>query len=115
MNKEKEIILENNTKEYYSSANDDYNKGRFNSAVIMYFKALVSLYDLYLLRKTGNSPSSHVSRFKIVKENFPELYDTLDRDFPFYQDSYVHSLSKELAEVVRDDVRDMAKKVQVNL
>jgi len=48
------------------------------------------------LRKTGKSPSSHNSRFNILKERFREVYEILDKDFPFYQGSYVQSMTKEL-------------------
>ncbi len=64
------------------------DKERYNSAVVLYFKALVSFSDLYVLQKIGDTPSSHNDRFKITKEKFPEVYNLLDKDFPFYQSSY---------------------------
>ncbi len=106
----KEEILIKSGKEYFYSGNDEFNKGRYNSAVVLYFKALVSFCDLYVLQKTGNTPSSHIDRFKITKEKFPEVYDLLDKDFPFYQSSYVQIMTKELAEVIKDDAKIMAEK-----
>ena len=111
----KEEILIKTAKEYFYSGNDEFNKSRYNSAVVLYFKALVSFSDLYVLQKIGNTPSSHNDRFKITKEKFPEVYNLLDKDFPFYQSSYVQIMNKELAEVIKDDAKIMAEKTSTKL
>lgn len=111
----KSQILEKTAKEYFDSAEDEFRKGRFNSAVVLFFKSLVSFIDLYVLQKTGETPSSHTERFRITEERFPDIYDLLDKDFPFYQDSYVQIMTKELAEVIRNDSKTMAEKTKVKL
>jgi len=113
MNKEETLIKAG--KEYFHSGNDEFDKKRYNSAVVLYFKALVSFSDLYVLQKTGNTPSSHNDRFKITKEKFSEIYNLLDKDFPFYQSSYFQIMSKELAEVIKDDAKIMAEKTKTKL
>ena len=115
MKNEKEEILENAAKEYFASGQDELAKGRHNSAVVLFFKSLTSLADLFLLQNTGNTPSSHTDRFQRLRDNYPEIYSLLDKDFPFYQDSYVQTMTKELAEVIKDDARSMAKKAKVEL
>jgi len=115
MNQEKEKILINTGKEYYYSGIDEFNKSRYNSALVLFFKALISFSDLYILQKTGNTPSSHTERFSITKENFFEVYNLLDKDFPFYQSSYIQKISKELAEVVKNDAEIMAKEAKAEL
>lgn len=47
----KEDILKKTAKEYYASAQDEYNKRRYNSAVVLYFKSLVAFVDLYLCQE----------------------------------------------------------------
>ena len=111
----KSEILEKAAKEYFQSAEDELRKKRYNSAVVLFFKALVSFTDLYILQKTGDSPSSHTSRFRKTQELFPEVYDLLDKDFPFYQDSYVQIMTKELAEVIKDDAKTVAEKAGIKL
>lgn len=111
----KEEILIKSGKEYFYSAEDEFKKARYNSAVVLYFKALVSFSDLYVFQKTGDTPSSHNDRFKLTKEKFSEVYDLLDKDFPFYQSSYVQIMSKELAEVIKDDAKTMAGKTETEL
>jgi len=111
----KEKILKKTAKEYFSAGEDEFRKERYNSAVVLFFKSLIALTDLYILQKTGNTPSSHTERFRISQENFPEVYDLLDKDFPFYQDSYVHLMTKELAEAIKDDTKIMAEKTEIEL
>ena len=111
----KEDILIKAGKEYFYSGNDEFDKERYNSAVVLYFKALISFSDLFVFYETGNTPSSHSERFKITKERFPDVYNLLDKDFPFYQSSYVQILSKELAEVIKDDAKAMADKTETKL
>ena len=112
---QKNEILEKTAKEYFYSAEDELKKDRFNSAVVLYFKSLVALIDLFIFQQTGKTPSSHNDRFYVLKEKFSEVYDLLDKNFPFYQDSYVHLMSKELAEVIKNDAQVVAAKTKVKL
>lgn len=114
-NEEKAEILGKTAVEYFSSAEDEFGKKRFNSAVVLYFKSLVAFSDLFVLQKEGFSPSSHNSRFRITQKKFPEIYNLLDKDFPFYQDSYVQFMSKELAEVIKNDAEVVAEKAKVKI
>lgn len=111
----KENVLRQTAKEYFLSGQEEFVKSRFNSSVVLYFKSLVALVDLFLLLKTKHTPSSHSERFRITQKEFPQIYDILDRDFPFYQDSYSQVMGKELAEVIRDDALTLSKKTQVKL
>lgn len=111
----KSQILEKTAREYFEDAEDALKRGRCNSAVVLFFKSLLALSDLYILQKTGETPSSHNARFRIAQERFSEIYDMLDKDFPFYQDSYVHVMTKELAEVIKNDAKAMAEKTKVKL
>ena len=54
-------------------------------------------------------PSSHTNRFRIAQEKYPEIYDILDKDFPFYQDSYTKKMNKEAAEVLKEDAERIKK------
>ena len=90
----KKEILEKNAREYYLDGNDALKKARYNSAVVLFFKSFVSLIDLFLLQNIGYVPSSHIGRFSITKKQFPKVYDLLDKDFPFYQNSYIQNMTK---------------------
>ena len=71
----KHKILEKTAKEYFYSGIDEFNKERYNSAVVLFFKSLTSFTDLYILQKTNKTPSSHTERFWITQKNFQEVYD----------------------------------------
>ena len=115
MNEDKKDVLEKTAKEYYASGKEEFSKNRYNSAVVLFFKSVVALIDLYILLNSGETPSSHNERFRITQNNFPEVYDVLDKDFPFYQDSYNILMTKELAEVIKEDAEKLAEKTRVNL
>jgi len=81
------------------------------------FQAVVvhRFFDIYIYQETGNTPSSHTDRFNILRKKFEEVYDLMDKDFPYYQDSYVQIMSKELAEVIKNDAKTMAEKTKIKL
>jgi len=112
---EKAEILKKTALEYFNSGNEEFDKKRYNSAVVLFFKSLVSLIDLFILNKTGDTPSSHNERFRITQKYFQDVYDLLDKDFPFYQDSYIQIMTKKLAEVIKNDAKIMAKKVEIKI
>lgn len=114
-NSTKKEILGKTAKEYFQSGEEELKKERYNSAVVLFFKSLVAFSDLFILLKTGKTPSSHGDRFRITEEKFPEVYNLLDKDFPFYQDSYNILMSKELAEVIKDDARKLAEKTKTKI
>ena len=109
---EREQILKDNLEEYYGLAEQAFLNKKYNSAVTLFFKALVSAVDLYILKKKNIVPSSHTNRFRIIEENFPEIYDILDRDFPFYQDSYTKKMDFEAVEVIKEDAQRIKKIVE---
>jgi len=111
---EKKGILEKTAKEYYLSGTEELSKQRYNSAVVLFFKSLIASADLFLLIKTGKTPSSHNDRFNSLR-NFRDIYDIVDKDFPFYQDSYNILMSKELAEVIKEDAEEVAGKAEITL
>lgn len=114
MHMKTEILVES-AKEYYEMGNIAYKRKSANSAVILYFKTLVALVDLYILQQTNQTPSSHTQRFRITKEKFSQIYNILDKNFPFYQDSYTQKMSLELAEVIKDDIAILTTKTNTEL
>lgn len=106
---EKEKILIENFNEYYGLGLEAYKKNKFNSATTLFFKALAVLCDLHILRSEGFIPSSHSQRFRILEEKNPKLYMIMDRDFPFYQDSYTNKMDEESARLIKEDVETIRK------
>jgi hypothetical protein len=99
--------------EYIEQAEQAFFNRKYNTAATLFFKAICAAADLYLFRKAGLVPSSHTHRFNLAEEKFPHLYEILEKDFPFYQDSYTRKISKEAVEVLRDDahrIKELAQK-----
>ena len=114
-NMEKEELLAKNIKEFYAEANNALQRRSYNSATSLFFKALAVMADWLILRREGFIPKSHADRFRILEERYPDVYEVLDRDFPAYQDSYSIILTKETAEVLKDDVKNIAEKAGFGL
>jgi hypothetical protein len=103
---EKEKILHENYEEYYSLGLEAYQKEKYNSATTLFFKAIVTLCDLFIYKKEKILPSSHTNRFRIL-EKYKDIYLIVDRDFPFYQDSYLNKMDKDTAELLKDDIEEL--------
>ena len=101
---EREKILIGNFEEYFQLGLRAFNEQKYNSATTLFFKAIAALCDLFLLKKSGRVPSSHFDRFRTIEENYPAIYKILDRDFPFYQDSYTKKMDRESAELLKEDI-----------
>lgn len=108
-------ILIENIKEYNNNAIEAENKKQYNTAVTLFFKALASLCDLYILIKEGHIPTNHTERFRILETKYSEIYKILDKDFPFYQDSYRIRLNKEISIILKEDVRKLSKILNISL
>lgn len=111
---EQEELLIKNIKEFYRNAFETEKKGDYNTSVTLYFKALAVLGDLYILRKEHKIPSNHAERFRILEENYPEIYRLLDKDFIFYQNSYRIQLDKEICGVLKKDVEQLLNLLKIN-
>ena len=107
---EKETI-EKNLKEYLEIAEYSFSNKKFNSAVILYYKALVEICDLELLRKLNKIGANHVQRFELLETASPELYRIASKLFRFYRDSYNKELSETTAKLVKENVENARKTV----
>jgi len=96
--------LMENAKEYIEDADLLFSKGHYNSAMNLYFKALVALCDYVVLRDTDRLPRNHTERFRILKERYLDLYEVVDFHFNYYRSSYMKRVEREWVEVLRDDV-----------
>lgn len=108
----KERILRENLLEYESAAGEARASRRSNTAVTLFFKAICAAVDLFILHSEGVVPSSHTHRFRIIQEKYPALYDIIDRDFPFYQDSYTKKSGEDAVEVLAYDLARIKKMLE---
>ncbi|MEK6855747.1 MAG: hypothetical protein AABX66_01165 [Nanoarchaeota archaeon] len=112
---ETEKILIQNAREYYEIGLDAEKKKNYNSAITLYFKALAVFCDLLILKKIGKIPSSHSERFRILETLDKEIYELVDRDFTFYQNSYRARLGLDACSIIHDDVRRISEKIGIKI
>lgn len=112
---ESEKILIGNAKEYWKNALLAEKNKEFNTSVTLFFKTLSALSDIFILRKEGHIPSSHANRFRILETKYPTIYNILNKDFPFYQDSYRSKLDRETSDVLKDDAKKLFKTLEIEL
>lgn len=98
-----------NFEEYWEIAEYSFQKKKFNACVTLYYKALVEICDIELLRKTGVIGANHTERFELLEKHNSSLYNTASKLFRFYRDSYNKEITETVATLVRKEV-DHARK-----
>lgn len=99
--------LKENAKEYFRNGLFMQERDQTNSAVTLFFKTISTLADLLILNKEGKIPSSHSERFRILEKKYKKVYDIIDKDFPFYQNSYRTKLNKEISKMFENDAKKL--------
>ncbi len=100
--------LLDNFNEFMDSAEDDIAKERWNSAVSLLFKALLAICDNAIFEKSRILVKNHDDRFRILRINFPEVYDIVDDLFETYTKAYSKRLEREDAEKIMAGVKKVA-------
>ncbi len=94
--------LKKNIINFMGSAKLVYDKGDYTSAVVLYFKAIFAVFDLVILREKGMTPKDHSSRFRVLKDNFLEFYNWLDKNYEVYRNSYRVAIEKEVCDKIKE-------------
>lgn len=97
-------VIKRNFDEYSEMADISLSRKKFNSAVTLYYKALVELCDIELMVKAKRIGANHTERFDILKGVSPELYDISSKLFRYYRDSYNKEMSPMIAKLFKSEV-----------
>lgn len=111
MDKKLEKVIIKNFNEFYSLAKIAFETKKLNAAVTLYYKALVELCDLYLLRNINKIGATHTERFSLLKKVNPKLYAISSKLFRFYRDSYSKEISSVIARSVKENVEETKRMV----
>lgn len=103
--------LKANAREYLEDADYLFNKGHYNSALNLYFKALVAICDHIILRDTGKLPRNHTERFRVLQARYHDIYDIVDFHFNNYRRAYLMRATKEWVEVLKNDAHQLYNKI----
>ena len=93
--------------EEYKGAQDELEKNRYKNSAILFSKALFAVCDILTKNKLNKLPKNHSERFKMLKENFKEVYDVVDGIFDKYTDSYSRPILKETCESIKDGIKQI--------
>ena len=110
----KQDLIEN-AKEYFKNGIYAQKRKHCNTSVTLFFKTLSALTDIYIIEKEGRPPSSHSERFRILKKKYKEIYDILDKDFPYYQNSYRSKLNMEISKIFENDCRTIFEILKIRI
>lgn len=96
--------------EFFEGGLDEEQKGRYKLAVTAYFKAITQICDLIILRKRGFAPTSHTERFRVLEQNFPQIYISVNSVFKTYQDTYSAPITKKSCELIKNEIKNIINK-----
>ena len=97
--------LEKNVEEFLESAEEDFIKKRYNSAIGSYFKAFSSLCDLEIYKLKGILPKNHSERFFFLNISFKEVYKIMSSLFDTYTKIYNLRLELKDALIFKENVK----------
>jgi hypothetical protein len=103
----KELI--NTFKEEYTGAKEESQKNRLKNSLILYSKSLFALCDIIIFKKFEKLPKNHSERFRILEENFPLIYEIVDKIWSDYRDTYSKSSNKESIESIKDGIKKISE------
>lgn len=106
--KQQDVITEV-AKEHLISGIENEKDKRYNASTSSFFKALVSICDLIILKRAGRLPDNHTERFGILMGKHERVYKIVNRLFRTYRDSYVRLISKEEVRSVRNGIKNVVK------
>ena len=107
--------LISNIKSFKNSAELVYSAKDYTSATILYFKCLFAVLDLIILQKKGKTPKDHTERFKILKEDFPDLYSFLDKHYTIYRQTYSLTIGKANCDEVKQNVERIIEEYKIDV
>lgn len=90
-----------NAEEFLESAEENFEKKRYNACVSDYFKEIVILADYLIYREIKRVPKNHNERFYLLKRYFEEVYERVSVLFKTYTESYNLRLGLKDAEEVK--------------
>lgn len=101
--------LESTFIEEYEGAVEQFEKGRYKNATILFSKSLFALCDLMLYSRLSKLPKNHSERFRMLERFFPDVYVIVDSIFGNYTDAYSKPILKETCEEIINGIRKIAK------
>ena len=95
--------------EEYEGGLEELKKERYKNSAILLSKALFAICDLIIHSKLEKLPKNHGERFRILENDFPEIYAVVDLIFAHYTDAYSKPILKETCEKIKDGIKKITR------
>lgn len=95
--------------EFLAGAIDEEIKGRYNSAISNYYKALSTLCSLIIYRRNRKTANSHQEVDMFMSILFPEIRKKIDGLYRTYTGTYQMIKTKADCEVIKNGIKTVIK------
>jgi|SRR3989344_3925570 len=95
--------------EEYEGGIEELRKNRYKNSTILLSKALFAVCDLIIYYKLKRLPKNHGERFKILHNDFPEIYAVVDLLFAHYTDAYSKPILRETCEDIKNGITQIVR------
>ena len=95
--------------EFVNGAKDEEDKGRYNSAISNYYKALSTLCSLIIYRKNRKTASSHQEVDLFLMTLFPDIRKAIDGLYKTYTGTYQTLKNKKDCNEIKNGIKTVAK------
>ncbi len=104
-----ESAIKDGLKEFIEAGKVTEDLKLYRAAAASYYKALVELCDLVLLRTIRKTPANHTQRFELLSKYKPKLYTIADMLFSPYTKTYSEQSSSETCRRIKDGIKAIAE------
>lgn len=95
--------------EFLDGAIDEEEKGRYNSAISNYYKALSTLCSLIIYRKNRKTANSHQEVDTFMSILFPDIRKNIDGLYRTYTGTYQTLKNKSDCEAIKNGIKTVVK------
>jgi hypothetical protein len=95
--------------EFLEGALDEEEKGRYNSAISNYYKALTTICSLIIYRKNKKTANSHQEVDLFMSILFPEIRKNIDGLYKTYTSAYQTLKRKTDCEEIKNGIKTVIR------
>lgn len=99
--------------EFLDGAIDEENKGRYNSAISNYYKALSTLCSLIIYRKNRKTAGSHQEVDLFMSILFPDIRKSIDGLYKTYTGTYQTLKKKSDCIEIKNGIKKVIRMAEV--
>jgi hypothetical protein len=99
--------------QFLDGAIDEENKGRYNSAISNYYKALTTLCSLIIYRKNRKTSNSHQEVDMFMSILFPDIRKSIDGLYKTYTGAYQTIKKKQDCVEIKNGIKTVIRMAKI--